>query len=1032
MLTNSSSRLRGFVSYFVASFLIAAAALHTACSGGGGGSSGGGGSAAPQANFSGSPTSGQRPLDVQFTDTSTGTVADWAWDFGDGSLSTLRNPLHRYEHPGSFTVQLTVTGAGGFTTKVRTDFIAVTAPLLDPGFESQTAGASPGLPWDVFFGPQGNLGSVVNSAAGGPDANMPSEGQLWVELGGDSTNDVLPPSAGPGPTARTGAGIAQEFSFPAGQSALQLDVVFVNGEGIGVPLANDWMSVDISDGASSIALLRRDTFSPMSNHSILHGGSRTTALETVTVPLQSLFPSSNFLTGFTVTVQVGNGGNGSLPSQVYVDNLRFEAPQPDLIAQFTGNPTQITQGGQVSFTDQTAGATAWVWDFGDGRGSNEQHPHHVYSATGVFDVKLHVTAPGTQGELVKAAFIHVLAPNGTVQFDGQPSPVAVGVPVLFTNLSNGNFNNTWLWEFGDGQTSNLPGFGPRVSHSYSNVGAKSVKLTGTLINGTPIVLLKPNYIDVQAPVAITSHPLSTTVNQGQIANFSVVANGTGPLNYQWRRNGVAIPGAPNSPNFATAPTTPADNGAKFRVLVSNAVSSSLSNEATLTVNLTPVITVQPQDVTVSAGTPAQFNVTATGTPPLTFIWRKNGQAIPGAPNLPSFTTAPTTPGNNGELYSVRISNSAGFVVSNSALLTVTSGPAITVQPQNQSVCAGSTALFSVTATGTPPLSFQWRKNGVNIPGANSSAFTTPPTVPGDNGALFSVRVSNASGNTLSQNATLTVHAAPSITAQPANASVCSGSTAQFQVSATGGGLSFQWRKNGVNIPGATNNVFTTPATVPGDNGALFSCRVSNNCNNVLSNNATLTVKVGPSISVQPQATLFVIVGAQAQFSVTATGSAPLAFQWRRNGVNIPGATSSLFSLPAVALGDDAVQFSCVVSNSCNQVTSNSGTLQVAKKWSTIYAASISSTCTGCHGTSGGLTLAGGASVAHGNTVGVPTSSSNTCAGSQRIKLQDPNDSSLFRVLGGTFSCISQDHTSFLNATQRQEIFDCIMAGIPNN
>src|SRR5207244_947678 len=98
---------------------------------------------------------------------------------------------------------------------------------------------------------------------------------------------------------------------------------------------------------------------------------------------------------------------------------------------------------------------------------------------------------------------------------------------------------------------------------------------------------------------------------------------------------------------------------------------------------------------------------------------------------------------------------------------------------------GETARFSVTATGTAPLSYQWRKNGVNITGATSASYTTPPTTAADNGSLFSVVVSNIGGSVTSNNATLTVRTPPTITTQPANKTVRAGQTAKFSVTATG-------------------------------------------------------------------------------------------------------------------------------------------------------------------------------------------------------------------------------------------------------
>jgi PKD repeat protein len=82
----------------------------------------------PVAGFSGSPTSGDAPLTVQFTDESTGTITSWSWDFGDGGSSAQQNPSHEYQSAGSYEVGLTVTGPGGSNTKTETDYINVTSP----------------------------------------------------------------------------------------------------------------------------------------------------------------------------------------------------------------------------------------------------------------------------------------------------------------------------------------------------------------------------------------------------------------------------------------------------------------------------------------------------------------------------------------------------------------------------------------------------------------------------------------------------------------------------------------------------------------------------------------------------------------------------------------------------------------------------------------------------------------------------------------------------------------------------------------
>jgi hypothetical protein len=170
-------------------------------------------------------------------------------------------------------------------------------------------------------------------------------------------------------------------------------------------------------------------------------------------------------------------------------------------------------------------------------------------------------------------------------------------------------------------------------------------------------------------------------------------------------------------------------------------------------------------------------------------------------------------------------------------------PAITSQPAAQSVTVGQSATFTVVASGTGPLAYQWQKNGAPIAAVTAASYTTPPASLADNGALFSVVVSNSGGTATSANAQLTVNVPPpSIVTQPANQSIVSGQTATFTVVANGTGpLAYQWQKNGTPIAAATAASLTTPPASLADNGALFAVIVSNSGGSVSSQNATLTV-----------------------------------------------------------------------------------------------------------------------------------------------------------------------------------------------
>ena len=260
-------------------------------------------------------------------------------------------------------------------------------------------------------------------------------------------------------------------------------------------------------------------------------------------------------------------------------------------------------------------------------------------------------------------------------------------------------------------------------------------------------------------------------------------------------------------------------------------------------------------------------------------------------------------------------------------------PSITSQPVNQSVIAGQSATFSVAATGSATLNFQWKKYGTNIPGATASSYTTPATTSTDSGAVFTVVVSNSAGTAISTHATLTVTAnavPPTVTTQPQNLSVLPGASASFWVSATGTSpLTYQWKKNGSDIPGATSSSYSTPPTSNADNGAAFSVKVSNSAGTVTSGAASLIVTaaaVAPAITSQP-ADQIAITGQSASFSVKATGTS-LSYQWKKNGTDIPEATSSSYTTPATTLADSGATYSVSVSNTEGQVTSSNATLTV--------------------------------------------------------------------------------------------------------
>lgn len=252
----------------------------------------------------------------------------------------------------------------------------------------------------------------------------------------------------------------------------------------------------------------------------------------------------------------------------------------------------------------------------------------------------------------------------------------------------------------------------------------------------------------------------------------------------------------------------------------------------------PSITAHPEQRTACAAGSVSFSVTATGTAPLSYQWRKDGTPIPGATG-PTYTIGSVAAGNAGT-YTVVVTNTAGSATSNPATLSVNTAPSVSAQPASQAVCLGSPATLSVTATGTAPLTYQWKKDGSDIAGAVNASHTINPVTAGDAGS-YTVVITNACGSVTANAATLTVNTAPSITTHPAPQTVRVGDPVTLSVAATGTTpLSYQWQKNGSDIAGAAGASHTIATAAASDAGS-YAVVVTNVCGRAISDPATLTV-----------------------------------------------------------------------------------------------------------------------------------------------------------------------------------------------
>ncbi|MBD3299020.1 MAG: PKD domain-containing protein [candidate division Zixibacteria bacterium] len=414
----------------------------------------------PVAQFSGSPTSGDYPLTVNFTDQSTGSPTSWDWTFGDGGTSTAQNPSHEYTAAGTYSVSLTVTNSVGSDVETKTDYITVTEPGTGTNAYAQSETAVSGTVSGSYLDTYAS-DNVRESIQERESGGRPSNRYTYLEH-------------------------KWTFSIPSSASLMFYVEGYRNNN---------------SDGDDFVFAYSTDD-------------NNYTNLVTVNSATEQVYSAAipNTVSG-TVYIRVldtdQTSGNRS-EDFVYVDEMYIEyssgtCTETAPVADFSGSPTTGDAPLTVSFTDLSANnPDTWDWDFGDGGTSTAQNPSHEYTVAGTYTVTLTASNCAGSDVVSKTDYITVSEPPCTettpvADFSGSPTSGDAPLTVSFSDLSTNN-PDTWSWDFGDGGTSTAQ----NPSYEYTTAGTYTVTLTASNCAGSDIAS-KTDYITVTEPQGATMH-----------------------------------------------------------------------------------------------------------------------------------------------------------------------------------------------------------------------------------------------------------------------------------------------------------------------------------------------------------------------------------------------------------------------------------------------------------------------------------------------------------------------------------------------
>ncbi|MEA1875109.1 MAG: immunoglobulin domain-containing protein [Bacteroidota bacterium] len=411
--------------------------------------------------------------------------------------------------------------------------------------------------------------------------------------------------------------------------------------------------------------------------------------------------------------------------------------------------------------------------------------------------------------------------------------------------------------------------------------------------------------------------------EGNTQEFSVTVTDN-PTNYEWFKNGTFITGS-YGPSITLSDLNSSDTGIYYCEL-SNACGTSQTDNIDVNVLDTVSITSQPVGQTVCEGDNAVYTIEAEGSY-LEYQWYDNGTEITG--EITTQLIIENVQTDNSSSYYCVVSNMCNSVTSNSVGMTVNVYPQVTAHPNNAFECLGESVSLISTASGTPTITGQWFVNGEAV---TDSVFSTLTVELETSDSLFVYHAfTNGCGTVNSDSAIIIPILPPTIIEQPVDTTVCLGNDALFRVKVVGTEpFNYQWQFNEADVNGSAysgENTFELQISeVNEGHEGSYTCIISNECGQIISDARELDVVLPPNIVSQPDE-ITLCEGNTANFEMIVQGTEPFEFAWMNPGSDDIIGTNQSLVINGVEPQDDN-DYYCIVSNECADVPTDTVSLNV--------------------------------------------------------------------------------------------------------